>query len=34
MADGLAPDPKMNFFMAVVRGISRESRVARELVRD
>jgi 2,4-dienoyl-CoA reductase-like NADH-dependent reductase (Old Yellow Enzyme family) len=33
MADGLAPDPKMNFFMAVVRGLSRESRVARELVR-
>jgi 2,4-dienoyl-CoA reductase-like NADH-dependent reductase (Old Yellow Enzyme family) len=33
IAEGLAPDPKMNFFMAVVRGMSRESRVARELVR-
>jgi 2,4-dienoyl-CoA reductase-like NADH-dependent reductase (Old Yellow Enzyme family) len=33
MAEGLAPDPKMNFFMAFLRAYSRESRVARELVR-
>jgi 2,4-dienoyl-CoA reductase-like NADH-dependent reductase (Old Yellow Enzyme family) len=33
MADGLAPDPKMNFFKAFLRAYSRESRVAKELVR-
>jgi len=33
MADGLAPDPKMNFFKAFLRAYSRETRVARELVR-
>jgi len=33
MADGLAPDPKMNFIMAFFRAYSRESRMARALVR-
>lgn len=33
LAEGLAPDPKMNFFKAFLRAYSREIRVARELVR-